>query len=445
MAAYTIGSAKDYADYAVAEAALTLPEAGGTIFTQHGTITGSHTFTSANYSNGLTIRAAAAEEADGALGGTLFDGVMTSTVEGMILENLNIESLNVINITSTQMTADNCDIGAGTAQDSISFGGTTLAAFVNCILRDGFDDNAASNALAAGVNFTRCSFVDSTRYGGLRADCDDCFSYGNATGDYHSTCTGNYNASGDTSASIFTNNLQSQASSNFTSYAGNDFNISAGSSLRTAGTAGGIIGADLAAGGATITTPPAEIRRGESFTVIGTGFGAAQLSGGAVAGGITATITAWADTSISGYLPVASNLLYTNTSVSLVVTADDSSSDTAALIPWLPATGRSFLALVSPVYSDDGYMLFGYTGTPAPVSTDQMEYNTLTSENSIANTPTADSDWILAGMPTVTQTSTIQIIRAATGVRSSDWTITWEVGSGGAGSTSLGLSLSLGL
>lgn len=180
--------------------------------------------------------------------------------------------------------------------------------------------------------------------------------------------------------------------------------------------------------GAAISTVPSTIARGETgLTITGSEFGATQGSGGVTFGAIAMTITAWSDTSITITCPSSIGLLYAASTHVLVVTANDASFDTSAAIPFTPESGRDYIDLVSPAYAANSHMLFGYTGTPAPVNTDQLEYDTTTPESSIANNPTATSEWILATMPTTTQTTTCQIVRAATKARSSSWTITWYI------------------
>jgi len=180
---------------------------------------------------------------------------------------------------------------------------------------------------------------------------------------------------------------------------------------------------------ATIASVPSTVARGESaVTITGSYFGAVQGSGSVTFGGESCTIDSWSDTSIDVTIPSGINLLYDETpTYTFVVTADDATSDTSSAVDFTPASGRSYITLSSPAYSSNAYMLFGYEGTPAPVTGDQLEYDTNTVPSSIANEPELTSEWVLASMPTVPQTTDCQIIRAATGVRSTTWTITWAV------------------
>jgi len=180
--------------------------------------------------------------------------------------------------------------------------------------------------------------------------------------------------------------------------------------------------------GAAITAVPSTVARGETGLVItGTSFGATQGAGTVTFGGESCTVTSWADTSITVTVPSTVNLLYAAATHTFTVTADDASTDTSAAVPFTPEAGRSYLTLATPLYSYNAYMLYGYNGTPAPVTGDQLEYDTDTVPSSIANTPNADSEWILASMPVVDQTTDVQIIRAATSVRSATWVITWSL------------------
>jgi len=173
-----------------------------------------------------------------------------------------------------------------------------------------------------------------------------------------------------------------------------------------------------------IVAAPTSIARGESFEIVATGALALQGGGGVILGGETCTIDSWSDTSIFATADSTIDLLYAVATHALVVTADDATFDTSAAIPFTPATGRSYIALTNQLYGSDLYALFGYTGTPYPVVGDQLEYSSMTSPDGIVTTSDGTSALVLASVPTVDQTITCQIIRAATGVRSAPWTIT---------------------
>jgi len=182
-----------------------------------------------------------------------------------------------------------------------------------------------------------------------------------------------------------------------------------------------------ATSGASISTVPATVARGETVTITGTGFGASQGTGGVDFSTEACTIVSWSDTSIDVTVTSGTNLQYDATGYGFTVTADDASSDTSANVPFTPESGRSYIDLVSPVYSGDEYLAYGYEGTPAPVTTDQLEYPDATTPSAITFTTNADSEWILDSMPVVDQTVECQVIRAATGVRSASWTVTYQV------------------
>ena len=200
--------------------------------------------------------------------------------------------------------------------------------------------------------------------------------------------------------------------------------------------------------GASITSVPATVARGETGVIIGiSGASAAQGTATVTLGGESCTITTYPGASGNLLVTVPSDidLLYATATHTFVYTDDDTTSDTSAAVPFTPASGRSYIALVSPVYSGDEYLAYGYEGTPAPVSTDQLEYPDVTTPDSITFTVNADSEWILDSMPTSTQTVTCQIIRAATSVRSASWTVTYLVSGGKISTDSLNLGLRLGL
>lgn len=200
-----------------------------------------------------------------------------------------------------------------------------------------------------------------------------------------------------------------------------------------------------------IAVAPVTVARDETDVQIYiTGASASQGSAAVVFGpnNIDCPITSYpgSEGNLEVTIPTAMEGLYTAVGHTFTYTDDSAGSDTSKLVKFTPAPGRSYFALVSPLFPDNGYMLFGFTGTPDPVTTDQMEYDTVTPEDSIPNTPNLDSEWVLDSVPVSDQTSTVQIIRAATEVRSSDWTITWEVGgsvviSGGGLSMAIDLSL----
>jgi len=202
--------------------------------------------------------------------------------------------------------------------------------------------------------------------------------------------------------------------------------------LENAGEGGVTIGAmEYVAAGASITSVPATVARGEAGIIIGITSASVSQGGAALTyNGIPCTITTYPGASgdLIATMPSAGAIgLYDVTGYSFVYTDDDTSFDTSSEIPFTPAAGRSYINLVSPVWPTIGYMLFGFTGAPDPVTGDQLECDTLTIPSNIANFPEATSEFRLSSMPTVNQTTTCQIIRAATGVRSADWVITWVV------------------
>ena len=259
MATHIIGSGGDYASMTAAEAALTLPEAGGTIYEITGTVTENFTFTNANYLNGLIIRNATGEEADGLLGGATYNGDITSgiTAASFDITGINYRSINTVS-GGGGGSVTNCDIGTGATTDCVTFVSTETRDFTNCIIRDGSDDGVFGSSENTSVTVDQCTIVDCSRLGLLRCVATDTFIIGSGTTDFHSTTSAasDYLASGDTSASVeaATTSFNSRTTADLNNYAGGDYNLAAGSSLNTAGTGGGRIGAllTIAPAGATI-------------------------------------------------------------------------------------------------------------------------------------------------------------------------------------------------
>lgn len=194
---------------------------------------------------------------------------------------------------------------------------------------------------------------------------------------------------------------------------------------------------------ATITSVPASVARGQANVAIGI-TNASALQGGATVtlGGQPCTITTYPGTSgnLIVTIPAGINLLYAAATHTFVYTDDNTSTSESAAVAFTPAAGRSYINLVDPAYADNGYILFGYEGTPAPVTGDQLEYPDVTAPTGIGFSVSATSEWVMDSDPVVNQTVDCQIIRAATGVRSATWTATYD-----AISESIVLSVPLGI
>ena len=193
---------------------------------------------------------------------------------------------------------------------------------------------------------------------------------------------------------------------------------------------------------AAITSVPASVARGQANVAIGITNGSALQGGATVTfGGQPCTITTYPGSSgnLIVTIPDSINLLYAAETHTFVYTDDDTSVSESTAADFTPAAGRSYINLVDPVYSDDSYVLFGYEGTPAPVTGDQLEYPDITSPTGIGFSVNADSEWVLDSNPETNQTVDCQIIRATTGVRSATWTATYD-----AISESIILSVPLG-
>ena len=174
---------------------------------------------------------------------------------------------------------------------------------------------------------------------------------------------------------------------------------------------------------------PSAVARGESGIVItGAGLSDVAALGGATLNGEAVVVTASTATTATLTIPSDIDLLYGDYALTVF---DGEGTATSSNISFTPAAGRSYIRLSNPFYTSNAYMLFGYTGTPAPVTGDQLEYDTTTIPSGIANTPGTDSEWVLASMPSSNQTTTCNIIRAATGVRSAPWAIEWVIAGAG--------------
>lgn len=422
MATYTIGSGGDYATITLAEAALTLPEAGGTIYNITGTVVDAITVTTANYANGLTIQAVTGEEADGLLGGAFFNGLLTTTVNSGIIDNLNIKSLNVVNVLTTACAVNNCDIGNGTVVNSMNFSSVSLAIFTNTIFRDGATDCTYSASFAAGVSFIRCSAVDASRIGFIRGNVTDCFGFGSGTNvDFFADCVGDYIASEDTSANLLTvpatNNFTGRTSADFNNYATGDFNLAAGSSLTTAGSTGGRIGAYLTLG-ATISVADAVARRGQTdykFTLSG----GDATAGTATINGQAITITTYNANGINT-CTIPNNLASVHGNQTLLFT-DAASGTPSTTVSFLPIATRDYINQTSP-QTDILSVWYGYSGS-TPVTGDELVFDTATSETSIVFSIDNQGYWTSASVPLVHETVDIYAITAA-GVIGSTMTFT---------------------
>ena len=258
MGTYVIGSGGDYADFAAAEAALTLPEAAGTVYQVTGSVAGI-TFDDVDYSTGLTIEANAGEEADGSGGGAAITGTLTIHTDSAILRTLNVSRfLTTIYAFTSAVIVDDCDFGPSGAP--ILTGADTMMEVTNCIIKESTGDGTGTVA-SAGVSYTRCTAVNNTADGFYRGNSMvDCFSFGNGALDY-SQGNGDYLASEDVTASDIAASTSyiTRTSADFIDYAGSNFNIDPASSLNTSGSTGGVIGAILLAG-ATITTQIGDIQ-----------------------------------------------------------------------------------------------------------------------------------------------------------------------------------------
>jgi len=168
-------------------------------------------------------------------------------------------------------------------------------------------------------------------------------------------------------------------------------------------------------GGATITGQPAVVRpSGIGNTITGSGFGTTFATATLVMNGTTsvsATITGVTDTTVTFSMPADPASLFNSTGFTFTFTADDASSDTSAVVPYEPPTTHSFTTLTSNPPANDTAFTYLYSGT-APVSTDQVVYETPTPEDSLAIVVAVDGTYTLGAPLTQNNTSDYYVIQA---------------------------------
>jgi len=298
MATHIIGTGGDYTTLAAAEAALTLPEAGGTVYEITGTLTAVPTFTGANYDNGLTLTAKTGEECDGKGNGAFIDADVATTLysRAFTISDLRVRSLDVSNIRQAGSTADKCVFGENCTTDVLVHNSQTKLDFTDCIIQDGSDDGTYQSQIANSETFVQCTFVDAARYNAMRVHCTDCLSIGAGTGDFFDLATGSdYNASEDATATN-TNSITGRSTTDLEDYAGGNYNLASGSSLNTSGSGGGRIGAFISA---TASAPVLSLPTEASIT-------STTVTVGATTDDDTGTLYYYISTSASA--PSAANL-----------------------------------------------------------------------------------------------------------------------------------------
>jgi len=292
MATYTIGSGvgADYATFSAFFAAVTLPEVGGTRLEITGTVTDSTTFANGNFVNGLTIAAKAGEEADGIGGGAFMDA---SHLYSIISTQLTIENIRVRKIDATGFTGsagilNNLDIGENATDDPFLHNSGASFTISNSIIRPalGSNDDGIYSPDSNNTNaiFNKVTVVGATRIGAARGVFTDCLAIGaGSLGDFFDQVAGSdYNASEDLTApgtTVFTG----RTTADLNNYAGGDYNLASGSSLNTAGSAGGRIGALLTAAAAPSSdTNPITLESAATEITINTMIAEAVTTSGSV-------------------------------------------------------------------------------------------------------------------------------------------------------------------
>lgn len=263
MATYLIGTGQTYTTFAGIIATLTLPESGGTVFQITGVVAdASTTFADTDYADGLTIEANANEKADGQGGGAAISGIIYVETDGATLSKLNINSVIPRLYTfSSEMIITDCFLGyLGTASRPFWADDKVMAILTNTILYSATSSNLDMDSATVNVHAVRCTSIDAGIHGIRRCKATDCLSITSANSDFSEAQTGSdYLASEDTTSNAVTNFFTGRTTDDLVDYAGGDFNLAAvpvggGAlpNLRTSGTAGGVIGADLLAATTTI-------------------------------------------------------------------------------------------------------------------------------------------------------------------------------------------------
>lgn len=181
-----------------------------------------------------------------------------------------------------------------------------------------------------------------------------------------------------------------------------------------------------------IDTTPVNVRAGQTGLVLGAsggGFGATQGAGTVTYGGVSATVTAWSDTSITVSLPATLNLKVGN-SYTFVVTDNAAIPSTSIGVPLLPPTGYTVRDLTNPV-NTQGTLGEIYGGTAAG-NGDQWVYQELTASESVGLEVDLEGYWILDSAPTATDTASFFRIDEL-GTEDSTDTITFVIGAAGGG------------
>lgn len=281
MATYTIGSGGDYATFTAFQSGVTLPEAELTVLEVTGTVTEAVTFANINYTNGLTIKAKAGEEADGAGAGAFVDGshLYSITTSQLTIENVRVRDIDATGFNGAiPVILNNLDIGENSTDDPFLHNSGSLFTLSNSIIRpaEGTSDDGIYSADLNNTNaiFNKVTVVGAPRFGALRGVFTDCLVLGSGTNaDYLDGVTGSdYNASGDASApgtTVFINRDETTYT-DLVNHATGDYNLASGSSLNTAGSDGGKIGASLAAAAPTLSLDtPDTVTHGTATTATG--------------------------------------------------------------------------------------------------------------------------------------------------------------------------------
>lgn len=185
-----------------------------------------------------------------------------------VLEWLDIENTRTtgLNTNAAQCNGQNGTVtaciftSASASADAVTCDGSsatssTWPVLLACLFYSGGNNGLGSqDTTRTRYTAKNCTSVNSGNYGFLSGATNasiitDCVAYGSTTGDYSAnqdTTNGNYNASGDTSANVFTNYVTGIVSGDFNATGSNDFHLSGtGSSLYHAGSTTGAASTDI--------------------------------------------------------------------------------------------------------------------------------------------------------------------------------------------------------
>jgi hypothetical protein len=162
-----------------------------------------------------------------------------------------------------------------------------------------------------------------------------------------------------------------------------------------------------------LDTEPTTVKRGETGVVLASsagGFGATQGTGSVTYGGQPVTVVSWSDTSMTIDIPPTIALQHYQ-SYPFAITPDGGGSILGGAIPFQEQDGYVSINIVNPDTADSTSILFGYSGD-APVTGDQVVFESVSSPDSIPVTVSDEGYVTLSTTPSQTQTIARYVIQA---------------------------------